>query len=277
METLKEFELCHPCVDLHKIPHLYRFKNIRGAEDSHLEDFFVHGKLYHPLPSQLNDPFECKPHFVWPSSPAEAKELRQYLAKQLRSNQGMSWKKAHEKATLMMTDRNRTSKILSRAAAKTYGRVRLCSFTTSKDNLLFWSHYGDSHQGMGLEFDSAGGPMRNARQVKYDNHYPNVDVPPPPDERAAKPALVKSRNWEYESEYRSFIIPDITEEESKWIRFIELAPSSLTGIYFGACAQDKDKDRILDLVERGIFNPRIYDAELCESTFFLKFKERPCA
>lgn len=127
---------------------------------------------------------------------------------------------------------------------------------------------GDSHKGMCLEFDSAGGPMRNARQVKYDDHYPNVDIPLPPDERAAKPALVKSRNWEYESEYRSFIIPDITEDDSKWIRFIEPAPSSLTGIYFGACAQDKD--RVLDLVERGIFNPRIYDSELSESTFSLK-------
>ncbi|WP_273427205.1 DUF2971 domain-containing protein [Marinobacter sp.] len=174
----------------------------------------------------------------------------------------------------MMTDQNRTIEIFRRAAATTYGQVRLCSFTTSKENLLFWSHYGDSHKGMCLEFDSDGGPMRNARQVKYDDHYPNVDVPAPVDERAAKPALVKSRNWEYENEYRSFIIPNITEDESKWIQFIELAPSSLTSIYFGACAEDKDKGRIMDLVERGIFSPKIYDAELSESTFFLKFKER---
>ncbi|WP_322003274.1 DUF2971 domain-containing protein [Marinobacter alexandrii] len=275
METLDEFRLCHPYVDSITTPRLYRFKSIRGSEDQHLEDFFLRGKLYHPTPFQLNDPFECRPHFVRPVGQLDNLTLRKHLAHLLRSEQGLSRPESSKLAHKLLHDPKALTGVVIRGAATTYGALRLCCFTNSKDNLLLWAHYGDSHKGMCLEFDSALQPISYARKVVYQDKYPTAQFPASNDDRVIKPALIKSKNWAYEEEYRIIFTPDCGVRAPNDGKSLYLEPSALTAIYFGACATESEKDRILQFVDRGIFNPMIYDSQLAVSTFSLQFKARP--
>ena len=85
-------------------------------------------------------------------------------------------------------------------------RAVLC-FSRNWDNLLLWSHYGDSHKGVCLGFDIVGG----AEGANYDMdvHYqPNLlEIRTPADvkyELASRLLRTKHESWSYEQEVRMF-------------------------------------------------------------------------
>ena len=77
-EKLKKFDESHPYPDKCDINSLFRFYKIDLDRNRHL---FTEQKLYHSLPSQFNDPFECKPHFNWPEDVNEVDNIRLHLIK----------------------------------------------------------------------------------------------------------------------------------------------------------------------------------------------------
>lgn len=115
-------------------------------------------------------------------------------------------------------------------------RAILC-FSRNWDNLLLWSHYGDSHMGVCLGFDiPAGEPGPN-----YDTdvlYQPNV-IPAPrgpedlPD-LADRLVRTKHESWSYEQEVRMFIgVNDPPDANGLW--WIDFSPSlALREVIIGA-------------------------------------------
>jgi len=270
-KEMEYFSKDHPWPDGEGIESLFRFYSIDLKNIDFLKCLFIHGKLFHPLPKQFNDPFECKPHFSWPTNPKMVATIRKHLIKLARSN-GHTNKSAKALISNNMSKPGYIQKIILGAAHYSYSELRICSFTTSKDNLLFWSHYADSHKGFCVEFDAARLPISYAYKVRYKDEYPKVIYPSPSDATCFTPALIKSKAWEYEEEFRTIFVPEDCPLKNDGSSLI-LADNQIKNIYFGVDIDIKHKEEILKLVSSGPFNPGLWDANLSKTAFKLEFKK----
>ena len=273
-EKIREFNRKHPWPDADGIKSLYRFSKIDMQNINFLEELFKNRKLYHALPNQFNDPFECKPHFNWPSNPNKVKDIRNRLIKVAR-NRGSTKKEAEALISKNMRKPGFIEANIYGAIQKTFSEMRICCFTKSKENLLFWAHYADSHKGFCLEYDATILPVKFAFKVVYENKYPEVEYPRPDDARGLAPALIKSKDWEYEDEYRTIYIPEAQTKLTGDGISLLLPENAIKNIYFGSDIDVSNKEKILGLLAEGPFNPQIWQAKLSKSSFQLEFINEP--
>jgi hypothetical protein len=102
----------------------------------------------------------------------------------------------------------------------------LC-FSRNWDNLLMWSHYGDSHQGVCLGFDIPDGVpganldtdvlyQPNVLQIRRQEDV-NIDL-------ATRLFRTKHDSWSYEQEVRMFVgLND--PPDAKGLRWVDLGPN----------------------------------------------------
>lgn len=272
MSDLEEFNRCHPYPDEHGISSLFRFYKIDHARLERLSHIFIDRKLYHALPGQLNDPFECKPHFNWTNSKEQKRRIREHLIKVAR-DRGRSKKDAEKFVLSNMSNETFLRETIGSTVLKTFSEIRICSFTSKKENLLFWSHYADSHKGFCLEFDATIMPIVSAYKVHYQEDYPLVDYPRPTDARGFEPALIKSNHWEYEEEFRTIFVPEDEKQPSNDGESLILQGNEILNVYFGANTSNDDKEILNELIGNGPFNPALWNTRLSKTTFSLEFKQ----
>jgi hypothetical protein len=112
------------------------------------------------------------------------------------------------------------------SGAELKGEIGLLCFSRNWDNLLLWSHYGDSHTGICLGFDILEGEPG----INYDTdvlYQPNLlQIRGPEDvnyDLANRLLRTKHENWSYEQEVRMFVGLDDPPDE-KGINWIEFGP-----------------------------------------------------
>lgn len=267
----EQFEADHPYPEQIGQRQLFHFRRLMGVDDWLLEHLFVGGKLHHSSPGSLNDPFECKPHYREPDSEDDQKSLLIHLYRVLKEH-GMPDHEAQTRIVGCLDKPELLARLLHQSGLDTFAEMRMFSFTTSNENLLMWSHYGASHTGICIEFDAAIWPINGARKVKYQTKYPQIVYPPVEDERNMQAALIKSKAWEYEQEFRHIFAPGADAVPSEGDS-IPLHPDCMKGVYFGVKVASEDKGRILNMVERGPFSPTLYEGVLSSSEFKIKFNE----
>lgn len=160
------------------------------------------------------------------------------------------------------------------AIQKAFREIRVCSLTTNGTNLLFWSHYADSHKGFCVEYDATTLPISYAFRVQYQDNYPEAIYPGPSDARGFKPALVKSKVWEYEEEYRIILVPEASRQPRNDGASLLLDGKEMTNVYLGAGMADENKQVLVEMIDRGPFSPSIWNASLSRTSFELVFKLR---
>jgi hypothetical protein len=118
-------------------------------------------------------------------------------------------------------------------------RAILC-FSRNWDNLLLWSHYGNSHKGICLGFDIPDGDrdviyQPNVLQIRYQEDI-NFDI-------ADRLLHTKHESWSYEQEVRMFVNL-IDPPDSNGLNWIEFGPRLvLKEVIIGAqCDQRESKD-----------------------------------
>lgn len=153
-------------------------------------------------------------------------------------------------------------------------------FSKRYDSILMWSHYGDKHKGICIEFDR---PKKDFLDVKYSKKRCKFDLEDTTrrvlgymlsNEEAdvndkglirciSKPFIVKSLDWKYEEEVRCILSPN-SEGVSKLEELsLYTMPTSITKIYVG-CKVDKESEvynKLLQLAK----TKRIDIIELIES------------
>ena len=269
---VKKFHESHPWPDKCGIDSLFRFYKIDLGRVDRLRQLFTDLKLYHSLPSDFNDPFECKPHFSLPKEAKKIRKIRQHILKNLRER-GHNKKEAEKLASKIMENPERLEEIILASIQETLAQVRICSFTKRKENLLFWSHYADSHKGFCVEFDATKMPIAYAYKVQYKNRYPEVIYPIPNDATAFIPALIKSTIWGYEEEFRIIFVPEGEPQPNNDGESLILRGDEIKNVYLGSNIDENKKERIFELVKHGDFNPGIWITSLAKSTFSLEFAQ----
>lgn len=201
----------------------------KNGETNLLKKVFEDKTLRFTSPLSFNDPFELNPYI---------KNLineEKHIVVDAVSAHINSIGKAHEFYKKIRTD------LLEHTGM-------LC-LSGKQDNLLMWAHYADEHRGIVLEFDKSHPFLLNPilkentdllfalEKVKYNKNRPHIDS----DaylEKEKQIFLIKSKDWEYEDEYRMMLLLDELDNSSNKYN-IEFPSEMIKSIYIG-CQAEKE-------------------------------------
>lgn len=194
----------------------YKYRSMRDSEQrGFLQDILLHNRLYWSSPKQFNDPFDCSPV---PTLKGTKAQRHAYVSRLAQTY--MKGHPRHERRNIkrrMTANDLRTMEAgLNRIFYDRLAEVGVCSLSEVCDDVLMWSHYADSHQGICLRFK----PTRMDRdfylafKVHYSPERPVVNVLNATADDWAKGALLtKADYWGYEREWRMFDVERVGSHE----------------------------------------------------------------
>ena len=231
-------------------------------------------RLWFSSPARFNDPFDCNVScFLGRNKQDFESRLESFfgpsdaMVRMLKKSEA-GWRHKNEALMLMLRF------IYSR-------KIHVCSLSTEWDNMLMWSHYAKQHTGMCLVFDSykAGLIRDNVLPVQYFAKYPAylVDARRIGNlEMLAKQLLaVKSSEWEYEHEWRAFMVNEKNDRKSVKGSLHEYDPSLLIGIVFGINTSPAARKKVEKALEQRSSRPhvRLYQARAVQGDFRIAIQE----
>jgi hypothetical protein len=194
--------------------YLYKFRSFR---DNNHKGILTDNELFFPSPDKFNDPFDCyvsmryddftKNEFIryWTSRFMEdfpdarhndiRKKVKDFYNKVRSPNGRKVMAETQEKTIRIMRSKD----------------IGVFSLTANLKSILSWSHYADSHRGFCVGFLTRNlkaflekcGPLLDLRLVDYTKEYPFINVYRTSDEeKMNRIVFTKSKDWEYEDEYR---------------------------------------------------------------------------
>lgn len=232
---------------------LYRFRSIDHNKLEQTSRIFTHSELYFASPTQLNDPWESKPH-IFVGDLSEPGYKNKYIT--FAFHMMMKDKPDNDPLKVRRWLENHTKQQaadLVRQMAEQYHQsleknYRICSFSDKATHPLLWSHYANSHRGFCLEFDATTDIFGHAMRVKYQKAYPAIDFTEPDEDINFRVSvLTKADFWDYEGEYR-LVSMEPNEAgalpvNNHLFRFPE---HLLTGVIFGCQMPKSDKDLVIE-------------------------------
>lgn len=197
-------------------------------------DVLKSGRICFSSPSNLNDPFELKAPFQFYETedelsqslkaliPNATEDAMSELPPKLRTPEVRAFLERFTERNLQgATDAVKALfPALQEQAHSTLNKLlgMLCLSETA-NNLLMWAHYGASHTGFMVEFDtghaffnqtlSTKDELRRPRKVQYSEQRPAVLLKGDP---GTDMLLVKSLHWQYEQEWR-MVLPLVNASE----------------------------------------------------------------
>jgi hypothetical protein len=202
-------------------------------------------------PSQFNDPWDCKPFFdlkCLENPKARDEHITYFMrlgrdtdprrAQYLRNNPWFLQKLVVDCAAGMVEQIDR--------------EYRIYCLTPTDTNLLMWSHYGESHKGICLQFNARVPSIAEVLyKVKYEKELPRVALTKDDAVAAETALLTKSSAWSYEEERR--IIANNEGYEGRGLAvtkrgYLDISDGALSGVIVGClCPGDQE---IIDMVKR---------------------------
>ena len=172
---------------------LYKYRSLDGNCFRFTQSILMQNELWFSKMSDFNDPFEGS--FKIDKNTMDEERLQKILSTAIFSK---------DKAAFCLAEKN--------------------------DDILMWSHYADSHQGICIEFDTAvvQSIFCNAKKVNYKNEYMEYQSPHDAD----SVCLIKSNHWGYENEWR--IIQDNLGR-------VSFPAECITGVIMGARISEDNK------------------------------------
>ena len=141
-------------------------------------------------------------------------------------------------------------------------------FSGSNNNILMWSHYGDSHRGICLEFDTSNDFFDELYIINYpkndDRPVINMHEMQCSDTFYTGLFTTKYKTWAYEEEWRLFNKPGKTQKYPK---------EALTGIYFGVKVDESLRNTVCLILQKQNPDAKFYQGELSSTKYEVKFTE----
>ncbi|MDD2802316.1 MAG: DUF2971 domain-containing protein [Methylococcales bacterium] len=262
-------------------------------------------KIRFTQPKALNDPFESRPLIHLPSANQIICDFE--MACQIE-------KTIPEIADLY---ENHVQKLKEKASPHYAGRrimdainkqLGILSLSKTKNNLLMWSHYADSHKGFVIGFDethdffhpkNGQNPINNLRDVNYASRR-SVAQWETNEEAYLSIFFEKPKDWDYEKEVRvirHFNYHSITVEQAGYpsyeqtvyftfkdnkkifgydgldypIYLFDLPKECIKCVYLGANAQPKLIEEIIDAIKSNNLTVELYETKMSETQYELEF------
>lgn len=230
-------------------------------------------------PEALNDPFEAKPHIT---KVANDREIEQAMDEMLVGEVKKVYDNLSEEKKSLLTFEETLSIVKNNRElmlgelgqmldmyTPTYREklhstinqlIGILSLTEKPDNLLMWSHYATNHEGFVVGFDSRHSyfdqkisptdEFRHLRKVDYRSARPSA---PMSELNAIEFLLVKSKEWEYEQEWR--IMRPLSDAEHKKdkeppvIYLFKFPPEVIVEVILGARMNSVNRSALLKILE----------------------------
>lgn len=142
----------------------------------------------------------------------------------------------------------------------------ICCFTKSKENILLWSHYADSHKGvcLGFDYDILKKNFPQYDDVDYNDEPFYFDIKNG-SESIGKTALRKSSDWKYEDEVRFFM------ERRKSVSFYH---DALLEVNFGSRCKSRDMLNVQHLISKFSYpNCNFYQSTINQKKYSVEFQD----
>lgn len=202
---------------------LYKYRSLSNGSKEYTLDIFRKCELYFSAPSAFNDPFDCK----LPPSIA-SKEM---LAETIAQKNSLEYKPEDVKSAVLVD--NDFFARFETAVNNVMNRHGVCCFSRKNADILMWSHYGDCHQGVCLEFDVTLDPnfFVFPMNIRYQDVYPKIDVSGTDGIGKYTTALLSTKfsAWSYEQEVRVYKTSHHT---------FPFNPAALKSVCFGCKADE---------------------------------------
>jgi hypothetical protein len=192
----------------------------RDWDNEHHKKILTQNQLYFSSPKDFNDPFDCRiaPDLTLLESEEEidicVRRMASDILDRLESDGVSADDFINSLKETLTRDIGKSQRDFEHLHFNSqdflYG---VLSFGGRWDSILMWSHYGNHHQGFCIGLDITKlidfGHLGNAGPVIYQEDFPVIH----PNNTSAKSMFdethTKSKEWEYEDEYRYFkIFPD---------------------------------------------------------------------
>lgn len=155
--------------------------------------------------------------------------------------------------------KDKFSKEIIEKVKKVRNNALISCFSKKWDSILMWSHYGDKHKGICVEFDRPDKDFLDViystnrckfnledttrRMLGYMLSNEQVDVN---DKKLikciAKPFIVKSLDWQYEEEVRCILSPNSDGVSKLEELSLYTMPTKITKIYVGCKVDTKSNE-----------------------------------
>ncbi len=244
----------------------YKFYSINSKNEISIKRILTHNELYFPSPKHFNDPFDSKNPL---SYDGDIVEWKKYFRKQI--DKYIPNLTAEQKQTKIkeLAQKAQNNSIFDNFPNSHMDEIGVFCMTEKKDNILMWSHYADGHKGICLEFQ----PIPTspffviAQEMNYEYKYskPNM-LRSTKDEKMLAVLLTKSKDWEYEKEWRI-----INHDNGPGI--YKFPTELLTGVILGCSIVEKFKNLIINLALSRNPKPKIYQAKKKKDDFGLDIIE----
>lgn len=238
----------------------WKLRAISERSVDQLRDYLVRSELWLSAPIDFNDPFDVSAELVADGSLAERREK---FTKGIKTRfPNLTWKERERRiAEWMAKPPEELKAVLQRSFDNQRRSMGVCSFAGNPKDILMWSHYGQDHSGVCLQFRVGGDPRTFIRAVKIDycDDYPRLNWITDFADNILGALLRKSTHWDYEKE-RRIAIPD---EAHKYLKFL---PKALTGIILGSRASKETAEVVAALLSErrsaGLPEVTVYKARL---------------
>lgn len=137
--------------------------------------------------------------------------------------------------------------LTNKSAKDSKASLGVTCFSKLENNLLMWTHYSDSHQGVCLKFDILADTdfFMTPIHVLYEREYPKFNYIRNREGLGKFLLEIKSIDWEYEKEIRIM---------KQGANLYEFKKDSLIEIIFGVRTTIDDRKKIIQKVNSNSFN-----------------------
>lgn len=246
----------------------YKYRAMAGEAAKWVERIVGQHEIYFAPASSFNDPFDLRPPFSLEASKEVQSAFYVGVARKNGSPQSEEelWAEARRTAEDSLSEANLPMTTFIVQALHTdfiTNKVGVFCVSTKRDDILMWSHYGDSHRGICLEFDGMAPLMGHAQRVTYSQQRPIIN-PYVDDNMVAleKAMLTKSDHWKYESEWRLF-------RNIKGPGIETIRPKNLTGIIIGAAASAEVRQTVFQWARERSAPLSVYQAAINKREFVI--------
>ncbi len=149
---------------------------------------------------------------------------------------------------------------------KTFG---ICSLTSKNDNLLMWSHYGNSHSGfcIGLDkFEIFHAVLGMFKKINYADKFPIIPMFGSGDLDMIELIMTKSLHWQYEDEYRITKVGSVNQ-------IFKFSDSAIKEIVLGCKITPNNRNDIILMARSKTSKIKIYDSVIDDSDFKVNLVE----
>lgn len=260
---------------------LYRYQPYSAQYIQYVNDLIINNRIYYSNPLQFNDPFDCKLYGIRFSEESIERYLRERMKLQMQFVDmtippEMRRPSSEQLTALLDTTIQKNwvktieecARVIQDLHEQVENEIGVLCLSSDPLNILMYSHYADSHQGICLEFNLEKDNIFNPERVRYVKNFPRLEFGLSYEiNYALAVALIstKSIDWAYEKEYRSL--------RGGGAGVIEIPDNYLSGIIFGCAAKDETVQAVMDVVKESAKPIKFYRTVKSELSFSLSLEE----